>query len=45
MTPSIAALLGRWFWWPQRVGSSRRAERPRLPETISIRTATESLHT
>jgi RND superfamily putative drug exporter len=21
MTPSIAALLGRWFWWPQRVRS------------------------
>jgi RND superfamily putative drug exporter len=19
MTPTIAALLGRWFWWPQRV--------------------------
>jgi RND superfamily putative drug exporter len=19
MTPSIAALLGRWFWWPQTV--------------------------
>jgi RND superfamily putative drug exporter len=19
MTPSIAALLGRWFWWPQVV--------------------------
>jgi RND superfamily putative drug exporter len=19
MTPSIAALLGRWFWWPQPV--------------------------
>jgi RND superfamily putative drug exporter len=19
MTPSIAALLGRWFWWPQRI--------------------------
>jgi RND superfamily putative drug exporter len=19
MMPSIAALLGRWFWWPQRV--------------------------
>ena len=19
MTPSIATLLGRWFWWPQRV--------------------------
>ena len=21
MTPSVAALLGRWFWWPQRVRS------------------------
>jgi putative drug exporter of the RND superfamily len=21
MTPSIAALLGRWFWWPRRVRS------------------------
>jgi putative drug exporter of the RND superfamily len=21
MTPSIAALLGRWFWWPQMVRS------------------------
>jgi putative drug exporter of the RND superfamily len=19
MTPSVAALLGRWFWWPQKV--------------------------
>jgi RND superfamily putative drug exporter len=19
MTPSLAALLGRWFWWPLRV--------------------------
>ncbi|HEY5843972.1 MAG TPA: MMPL family transporter, partial [Mycobacterium sp.] len=26
MTPSIAALLGRWFWWPQRV--STHAVRP-----------------
>ncbi len=26
MTPSIAALLGRWFWWPQRVRT-----RPALP--------------
>jgi RND superfamily putative drug exporter len=22
MTPSIAALLGRWFWWPIRVRAS-----------------------
>ena len=27
MTPSIAALLGRWFWWPLRV-RSRPASRP-----------------
>jgi uncharacterized membrane protein YdfJ with MMPL/SSD domain len=19
LTPSVAALLGRWFWWPQKV--------------------------
>jgi putative drug exporter of the RND superfamily len=27
MTPSIASLLGRWFWWPQRV-------RPRPASTM-----------
>ncbi len=27
MTPSIAALLGRWFWWPQNV----RSRPPRTP--------------
>jgi putative drug exporter of the RND superfamily len=43
MTPSIAALLGRWFWWPQRVGPGPRDERPVLPEAVSIQTATESL--
>ncbi len=31
MTPSIAALLGRWFWWPQRV-------RPR-PASALLRSA------
>jgi RND superfamily putative drug exporter len=44
MTPSIAALLGRWFWWPQRVGTRRRAAGPRLPDTSPVQTATESLH-
>ena len=44
MTPSIAALLGRWFWWPRRVGPSRRAQRPRLPDTVSTRIPAESLH-
>ena len=24
MTPSIAALLGRWFWWPQKVRTRPR---------------------
>jgi RND superfamily putative drug exporter len=26
MTPSIAALLGRWFWWPQRVRQRPRSQ-------------------
>jgi RND superfamily putative drug exporter len=30
MTPSIAALLGRWFWWPQRV-RTRPAPSRHLP--------------
>lgn len=25
MTPSIAALLGRWFWWPQRIRPAQPA--------------------
>ncbi|WP_454561191.1 MMPL/RND family transporter [Mycobacterium haemophilum] len=30
MTPSIAALLGRWFWWPMRV-RSRPLRTPAAP--------------
>ncbi|WP_204080355.1 RND family transporter [Mycobacterium riyadhense] len=30
MTPSIAALLGRWFWWPMRV-RTRPARTPVAP--------------
>jgi putative drug exporter of the RND superfamily len=41
MTPSIAALLGRWFWWPQRVSAVRRARRP---DTVSSQTVPESVH-
>ena len=43
MTPSIAALLGRWFWWPQRVRT--RPARPIVnedspaPEPISASTS------
>src|SRR5207249_10675406 len=28
MTPSIAALMGRWFWWPQRVRTRAARTRP-----------------
>jgi len=44
MTPSIAALLGRWFWWPRRVGSTRRAGRSRPASAVSTQAATESVH-
>jgi RND superfamily putative drug exporter len=32
--PSLAALLGKWFWWPQRVRPRpvRKAESGRLPQ-------------
>ncbi|HEU0191814.1 MAG TPA: MMPL family transporter [Mycobacterium sp.] len=37
MTPSIAALLGRWFWWPQHVRSrpappAPQPQQQRVPE-------------
>ena len=32
MTPAIAALLGRWFWWPQRVRT-----RPRSSRAVPVR--------
>jgi putative drug exporter of the RND superfamily len=34
MTPSIAALLGRWFWWPLNVRSrpARTSQRPGPPD-------------
>jgi RND superfamily putative drug exporter len=32
MTPSIAALMGRWFWWPQNVRA--RPARRRAPSTV-----------
>jgi putative drug exporter of the RND superfamily len=39
MTPSIAAILGRWFWWPLRVRSRplRTAAAPAaLPTGVSV---------
>ena len=37
MTPSIAALLGRWFWWPRRVSTPASTFRLRsmLGERVS----------
>jgi RND superfamily putative drug exporter len=41
MTPSIAALLGRWFWWPRLPGRpGRRAGMPQLPPDDSANWAT-----
>jgi RND superfamily putative drug exporter len=36
MTPSIAALLGRWFWWPQivRPRPASRLLRPYGPRPV-----------
>ncbi|MEB3022006.1 MMPL/RND family transporter [[Mycobacterium] crassicus] len=33
LTPSIAALLGRWFWWPRRIHKVQPAATTRLPVT------------
>lgn len=39
MTPSIAALLGKWFWWPQRVRQRPLPSawpKPQSEETASV---------
>ena len=38
MTPSIAALLGKWFWWPQRV-----RQRPEPAPVAQITATTASV--
>ena len=38
MTPSIAALLGRWFWWPQRVRPRPAPRRDRKLSRVQQRT-------
>jgi RND superfamily putative drug exporter len=40
MTPSIAALLGRWFWWPQQV---RRRPASAMLRPLGGRTLVRSL--
>jgi RND superfamily putative drug exporter len=49
MTPSIAALLGRWFWWPQQVRTraapARRDQNARVvagEDQLSSRTTDSS---
>jgi len=44
MTPSIAALLGRWFWWPQRVGVRPRAPGLQESKNVSARATAEGVH-
>lgn len=41
MTPSIAALLGKWFWWPQRV--RQRPKPSPWPTPAADQAKTESL--
>ena len=39
MTPSIAALLGKWFWWPQRVRQRPVPEpwpQPQQPDKAAV---------
>jgi putative drug exporter of the RND superfamily len=37
VTPSIATLLGRWFWWPQVVHPRGDNARPqRVPQKDNI---------
>jgi RND superfamily putative drug exporter len=39
MTPSIAALMGPWFWWPQRVRQRPVPApwpQPQQPETAAV---------
>ena len=36
MTPSIAALLGKWFWWPQRVRQRPAPEPWPEPKAASV---------
>jgi RND superfamily putative drug exporter len=43
MTPAIAALLGRWFWWPRRVGRPPRATSTLAVQRVSVRAGAESL--
>jgi RND superfamily putative drug exporter len=44
MTPSIAALLGRWFWWPQRLTARPHAVRTVESENVSPTDVVGSLH-
>jgi RND superfamily putative drug exporter len=45
MTPSIAALLGRWFWWPQRVRPRPATKTGLTPARLSEPTANYQLQT
>jgi RND superfamily putative drug exporter len=42
MTPAIAALMGKWFWWPQNVGArlGRYRPRPTDPEPVTAPVST-----
>jgi RND superfamily putative drug exporter len=35
MTPSIAALMGRWFWWPQVVRARPAKSQATIPQRLT----------
>jgi RND superfamily putative drug exporter len=37
MTPSIAALLGRWFWWPQKIAPRRTRPALSLNQAANVK--------
>ncbi len=36
MTPAVATLLGRWFWWPHRVRTHADAPPARAPAAADL---------
>jgi putative drug exporter of the RND superfamily len=43
LMPSIATLLGRWFWWPQVVYPRGDHNRPRIQQPTDETAATQPL--
>jgi RND superfamily putative drug exporter len=40
MTPAVASLLGRWFWWPQIVRTRLHRSQPSQTDAVGLRRRT-----